>query len=587
MDHSGFPSLGQVRDAHPGELAVLLSTLPTDAVSTMDAASAEAVVVATQRVANWVSAVQSLAVDRFAEHVLDAQEHHAAELVAVRDAHRAGVEASGEVWRGDTGAVALPEPEQVAASMLAPELRISPRTMRTRLNRARSLMELPTTLSLALAGELEPWRVDAVVVASRDVGADRLLELEARLYASDVTALPRPRLVERVQRAAVKADPESVTRGVQRAPRRRSLRVAPSDTAGLMTWTLQVPDDLSRRLFAAVDALAQEYLTADRHVTGTGTRTATMEAAPHGRGSLTVEAARLDALGDLVMANAEVRTVVELVVPVDAGTRALTTRPTPREAALAAVRPRAPRGPRARRRSGTAVDETHVDETHVDEAHVDETDVDGLLVDLVLGSVTTATLAAGQLERHLGLVLGAHVEVEANPFLTRGPSVPSKPPRPTAPPGADPPTTWFVDGLVEAPGAAALLPEQVVALLADPDTGLRITSGEAGSADGDLARRRTYRPRKALAAKVRARDRRCRFPGCSVPAVRCHLDHVVPHPVGDTTEANLQSLCPAHHGFKHHAGWTVTMTPDGTCRWTTPAGTTHTTTPASARDAAA
>ena len=47
--------------------------------------------------------------------------------------------------------------------MLAPELRISPRTMRTRVNRARSLMELPTTLGLALAGDLEPWRVDAVV----------------------------------------------------------------------------------------------------------------------------------------------------------------------------------------------------------------------------------------------------------------------------------------------------------------------------------------------------------------------------------------------------------------------------------------
>ena len=101
----------------------------------------------------------------------------------------------------------LPEPEQVAASMLAPELRISPRTMRTRLARARALMELPRTLELALAGELEPWRVDAVVVASQDVAADRLVELESRVYAGDVTDLPKPRLVERVRRAAAKADP--------------------------------------------------------------------------------------------------------------------------------------------------------------------------------------------------------------------------------------------------------------------------------------------------------------------------------------------------------------------------------------------
>ena len=86
---------------------------------------------------------------------------------------------------------------------------------------------------------------------------------------------------------------------------------------------------------------------------------------------------------------------------------------------------------------------------------------------------------------------------------------------------------------------------------------------------------------------MRARDRHCRFPGCSVPATRCQLDHVTAFPRGHTVEANLQCLCPAHHGFKHHAGWTVTMTPHGTCAWTAPTGRTHTTTPGSARDLAA
>ncbi|HSO64096.1 MAG TPA: hypothetical protein VLQ78_03255, partial [Ornithinibacter sp.] len=143
MDNSGFPTLAVVREAHPGELAVLLSGVSSDAVSGMDAAAAEAVVVATQRVSSWASGLQAVAVDRFAEHVIDAQEHHAIALVAARDAQRAELEEAGGVWRGDTGAVALPEPEQVAASMLAPELRISPRTMRTRLGRARALMELP------------------------------------------------------------------------------------------------------------------------------------------------------------------------------------------------------------------------------------------------------------------------------------------------------------------------------------------------------------------------------------------------------------------------------------------------------------
>lgn len=169
MDIDRFPSVTQVRQSPPGELAVWLSTMSADAVSGLGVDAAEAVVMATQRVSSWAAAMQAVAVDRFAEHVLDAQEHHAADLMSARDAQREEVEAAGGVWRGDRGAIALPEPEQVAASMLAPELRISPRTMRTRLNRARWLTELPTTLGLALAGDLEPWRVDAVVAAAADV----------------------------------------------------------------------------------------------------------------------------------------------------------------------------------------------------------------------------------------------------------------------------------------------------------------------------------------------------------------------------------------------------------------------------------
>ena len=209
------------------------------------------------------------------------------------------------------------------------------------------------------------------------------------------------------------------------------------------------------------------------------------------------------------------------------------------------------------------------------------------MVDLVLGQVTRETLAAGRLERTHGLTLGAWLETDANPFLAHQPpraSPPTPLPRVTDPTGAP---VWFIPGLVQTPGATALLPAHVTALLADPDTRVRVTDTTPGAADGTRKQRRTYRPHAALAAKVRARDRHCRFPGCSVPATRCHLDHVIPHPHGETTEANLQALCPAHHGFKHHAGWTVTMTPDGTCTWATPTGRTHTTSPPDPHDTAA
>ena len=553
-----FPSVAAVREAAPQVLAVALAGLDPLAIEGMPAEHAEVVAVATQVVASWVHGVQAVAVTRFAECVTDQMDSHAGELVAARDAQRAGVEARGGVWRGDTGAVALPEPEQVAASMLAAEFRVSPRTMRTTVGRARHLVSfLPETYARVIAGVLEPWRVAGVVQASQAVGFEHLAEFEARLYATDVSGLPKPRLVERAARAALKADPHGAAQAVRRAPARRTLSIVPSETAGLMRWTADVPDEMSKRMFAAVDALAQEYLTADTHTRAAGSMA-----------TRSVGAARLDALGDLVMANATVQTVIELVVPLDAGSAPLVTRPDPRAAAEALIR--GPRGGRPRGGDQAEPPTTASATVEVPSPGWTPCGEDGVLVDLVLGQNTRATLAAGELERDLGSRLGSWLEIESNPFLTqRGEQV------------------WFVPGPIEAPGASSILPEQVLVLLADADTRVRVRRHDPGGADGPATRRHTYRPGKALAAAVRARDGHCRFPGCSVPATRCHLDHVTPFPAGETTEANLQALCPAHHGFKHHAGWAVTMTPDGDCTWTAPTGRTHTTEPHSRRDHAA
>ncbi|WP_377643285.1 HNH endonuclease signature motif containing protein [Oryzobacter terrae] len=549
-----IPSLSQVREAHPDELAVLLSTLGVDDVRAMGREPLDAVVVATQKVASWLHAVQAASLDRFAELAADDLEVH----LGQRRAERAD---RGAIERATSARVVpVPEPDAIAASSLAPLLNISPRTMRTRLNRARVLVELPRTFDAALAGVLEPWRVEGVVGAARDVSPERVAEFEARLDDRDVSALPKPRLVARAQRAAAKADPDGAQRARTVAPRRRGLRWAPSEVPGLMRWTADLPDETSRSLAASVDALAQEYLSADAHRRARGTG----PAGPR----LTVEAARADALADLAMANARVQAVVQLVLP----------------AATAAVPTLVAR--RARR--------------DVIRDALDATS-DEVLVDLVAGAVTHDTLAGGEAERAVGLVLGEHLEVDGNPFLSRTRSGAGHragdPPR-----GADGAVggwvearggavvedrVWFVDGLVEARGTTGLLPAQVTARLEHPDTRVRITGGPPGSADGPPERRRTYRPGRALAARVRARDGQCRFPGCSVPAARCDLDHVIAHPVGETVEANLHSLCRAHHGFKHHAGWTVAMTDGGEFTWTAPTGRTHTTTPASARELAA
>ncbi|MGY1699973.1 DUF222 domain-containing protein [Geodermatophilus sp. SYSU D00766] len=90
-----------------------------------------------------------------------------------------------------------------------------------------------------------------------------------------------------------------------------------------------------------------------------------------------------------------------------------------------------------------------------------------------------------------------------------------------------------------------------------------------------------YRPAAALDRFVRARDRRCRFPGCRRPVPRRgELDHHTPWPAGPTTATNLAGYCTGHHRGKHQApGWRHELAPDGTLTVTTPSGLTATTTP--------
>lgn len=82
----------------------------------------------------------------------------------------------------------------------------------------------------------------------------------------------------------------------------------------------------------------------------------------------------------------------------------------------------------------------------------------------------------------------------------------------------------------------------------------------------------SYRPPAALDRHVRLRDGTCRFPGCSVPAEECDLDHLVPFPLGPTSAENLHALCRRHHGLKHEGGWRVEATPGSGLRWTSPQG---------------
>ncbi|MDX1891279.1 HNH endonuclease signature motif containing protein [Mycolicibacterium sp. 050158] len=92
-----------------------------------------------------------------------------------------------------------------------------------------------------------------------------------------------------------------------------------------------------------------------------------------------------------------------------------------------------------------------------------------------------------------------------------------------------------------------------------------------------------YVPSRALADLVRCRDLTCRFPGCTVPATRCDVDHVVPRSRGGPTQAsNLSCRCRTHHLLKTFWGWRDEQLVDGTLIWTSPVGDRYVTHPGGA-----
>jgi len=96
----------------------------------------------------------------------------------------------------------------------------------------------------------------------------------------------------------------------------------------------------------------------------------------------------------------------------------------------------------------------------------------------------------------------------------------------------------------------------------DPGTGNLLSFG-----------RESYVPPQPLVDFLTARDRTCRFPGCSQPARVSDIDHAIPwEEGGETSPENLGLLCRRHHRMKTHDGWKLESFVDGSCKWSSPAG---------------
>jgi hypothetical protein len=119
-------------------------------------------------------------------------------------------------------------------------------------------------------------------------------------------------------------------------------------------------------------------------------------------------------------------------------------------------------------------------------------------------------------------------------------------------------------GPVAADIARALAAEDGAAwrrLVHEPVTGYALDYGTT-----------TYRPPAALRRYLVARDRTSRFPGESVAARRCDIDHAIPAPAGPTSAANTGALGRSGHRLKTFARWRIRGFPDGRAEWTSPSG---------------
>jgi hypothetical protein len=88
--------------------------------------------------------------------------------------------------------------------------------------------------------------------------------------------------------------------------------------------------------------------------------------------------------------------------------------------------------------------------------------------------------------------------------------------------------------------------------------------------------RSSYRPTAALERAVNGRDRRCRFLGCAMPAVRCDKDHAITWDSGGAScPCNLDCLCRFHHRVKTFTRWRAERRAGNTVSWTSPLGSRY------------
>ncbi|WP_281166864.1 DUF222 domain-containing protein [Microbacterium luticocti] len=449
-------------------------------------------------------------------------------------------------------------PWRELSAEIAAALRVSDRTMQTRMGDAAALVhDFPAVHAALRDGRIDRVRARTIVDvgASLPTGSVRAaFETQSLLRAEDLTA---GRLAAACRSIADRLDPDSIDERHARAKRRRRVGITDLDD-GMARLFADLPATLARAIFDRITQMAKTV----QH--GAGER---VDAASDASTDVAAGAARTDSDG----------------AAATDGDRAAGTDSTGSTDGTGGIDSESGAG------AGADTGSPDVDHGDHGAAPGDERSLDQIradvLSDLLLTSVPTGHGPADVFEKitaHVQVTVPAELldpSIDTTGAATSGdgdiladPHIPDafrRIPTPTRPDVAAS-ATLAGSGPIDAATARALAGavHSWDRMFTDPYSG------------GVLCVDR-HDPNTHLKRLLAARDEHCRFPGCRQPVWRCEIDHTDRYrDGGPTCRCNLEHLCKGHHILKHHTRWKVRQLADGVLEWTSPTGRVYTDIPA-------
>ncbi|NNM47079.1 HNH endonuclease signature motif containing protein [Knoellia koreensis] len=581
------------------DIVGLLRTVSADAARLADAPRRESIddfvqlVGDTQRLVSMVQAVQTVAI---------------ANVSAIEDVVDPGTGEVVEQFRG------YGHHRMDAAALVSDELGVTARGAETRVGVAAQLAgRYPCVLEAMGQGRIDPYRASIIEHELADAPDDAVEAVLAKIepHLGKETG---GRLRQRVRRVLGQVAAEFLRQKAAQARKERSLQRWPGDGPGVDTWVASLPVEQSQKAWSAIDTLAREYVRAGHNTC--------------------IEQARADAMLAFIDGNTRAEYVIQVAVPESRlhGALANVTEPSARQ-------PQDPPKTRQARLTGTSG--AHANErvghtdaspvaTGAEDAAVVTADLDAwvrqVLRDTGIGQACTAArpptvTGPSALTEPDDRTPGARIPgAQANRDNTIGfgndnrkgkgkgrkrkklraadatRATTTRDGRPVALPALAP-RRVRIDILPCDESTGAYTSTPVSSWTITPTNTHKVNDSsdtndardtEAVLADAVVRRCAVpepvvigYRPTEAMIRTVKARDGHCRFPGCTVAATFCDLDHITPWREGTTLTrvSNLICLCRRHHRTKQLRRWSVRMLPGAVVEWTDPTGRTRTTHP--------